>query len=247
MKNFSLILSTIAVILATVALVSTCNIKNNPTFQGMTQAQLASTLKRNPKMIIDALEEFQVQQRRAQEEAFAEAIAKYADEINSAENLPFVGPKDAKVTVVEFFDFSCGYCKRLAPEIEKAVKDNADVKFVFKPVSFVSQVSPYQAKAGLAAAKQDKFSEFYAAVMGAEGRMDEAAVDAVAKKVGLDMDKYAADVKSSEVNDALESVGMLMQKIQVNGVPTLFVNGKRIQAMSADQIKAAINEAKNAK
>lgn len=244
MKNFSLILSTVAVILATVALVSTCKVKQAAVGGGMTQTQLASMLKSNPKMVVDALEEFQLQQRRAQEEALAAAVAKYASEINSSENLPSVGPDDANITVVEFFDFSCGYCKRLAPELEKVIKDNADVKFVFKPVSFVSQVSPYQAQAGLAANKQGKFLEFYAEVMGAQGHMDKAAVDAAAKKIGLDMDKYAEDVKSKDVNDALENVGDLIQKIQVNGVPTLFINGKRAQVINAAQIQSIIDEAK---
>ena len=91
--------------------------------------------------LIEALNAFQAKQEEERLKAENERRLKYKDEINSSANAPFVGPEEAKVTVVEFFDFSCGYCKRIAPAIEKVIADNTDVKFVFKPLSFVSPVS----------------------------------------------------------------------------------------------------------
>lgn len=240
MKNFSIVLSTVAVILAAVALIMSS--QKRPVSSSV--EQVSAALQENPQMVIDALQKYQQEQREAQEKAEAAALAKYAGEINSAENTAFVGPENASVTVVEFFDFSCGYCKRLAPSVEKAIADNADVKFVFKPVSFVSSVSPYQAKAGLAANKQGKFLEFYKAVMAAQGRMTEADVDAIAESLGLDMAKFKADLNSEEVSKSLADIASLTSKIQVNGVPTLFVNGKQVRAISVEQIQEAITAAK---
>ena len=196
-------------------------------------------------MIVDALQAYQEQQREEQRKAAEEALTKYIPEINSSANAPFVGPENAKITVVEFFDFSCHYCKRLAPAMEEVMAKNADVKFVFKPLSFVDpENSHYQAQAGLAVYKQGKFAEFYKAVMAAEGRMNKDAIDGIARGLDIDFDKYKADVESADINNDLNEIGNLAQKIQVNGVPTVIINGKHIQTMEASDLQAAIDAAK---
>ncbi|MBR1601296.1 MAG: thioredoxin domain-containing protein [Alphaproteobacteria bacterium] len=251
MKNFSIILSTVAIILATVAIVSVFKVKSPVVTAApmavadgvVSQSDLASVLSQNPKIVADALQAYEQQQREAQEKAAAELLAKYAGEISSEANVPFIGPKDAKVTVTEFFDFSCGYCKRLSPEIEKIIADNADVKFVFKPLTFVSPVSSYQAKAGFAAFNQGKFLEFYKAVMEGDASSEEL-VDEIAKNAGIDFDKYKADVASDEVSKRISDVAAFAQKIQVNGVPAVFINGKQAHGRSAAELQADIDAAK---
>ena len=249
MKNFSIILSTVAIILATVAIVSVFKTKSSvapsaPMAAGaVSQADLASALSQNPKIVVDALQAYEQQQREEQEKAAAALLEQYADEISSEANVPFIGPKDAKVTVVEFFDFSCGFCKRLSPEIEKVIADNADVKFVFKPLTFVSPVSSYQAKAGYAAFKQGKFLEFYKAVMEGNAGSEEA-IDEIAKNAGVNMDKFKADVASADAAKSLSDVASFAQKIQVNGVPAVFINGKKADGRSAGELQSAIDAAK---
>ncbi len=242
MKNFSILLSTVAIILAAVA-----TVKTYKPAQSVSQdfaGEVAEALKSNPQMIIDAMQKYQEDMRAAEEKAAQEAMAKYMDEINNSANAPFIGPDNAKVVVVEFFDFSCGYCKRLAPELEKIVAANADVKFIFKPLTFVSPISDYQAKAGYAAHKQGKFAEFYKEVMAFGGRMNEAAVDEVANKIGLDIAQYKADLASDEVAANMKAVNELAQNISINGVPAVLINGKHVQAMSAAELQNAIDAAK---
>lgn len=247
MKNFSIILSTVAIVLAVVAIVLVS--KKAPVASApaaaVSQADLASALTSNPKIVVDALQAYEQQQREAQEKAAAELLQKYAGEISSDANVPFVGPKDAKVVVTEFFDFSCGFCKRLAPEIEKLMADNADVKFVFKPLTFVSPTSPYQAKAGFAVFNQgqDKFQTFYKAVMGGNAG-SEALVDELAQQAGVDMEKYKADVASADIAKHIEDVASFAQKIQVNGVPAVFINGKKVEGRTAGELQSDINSAK---
>ena len=245
MKNFSIILSTVAVILAAVAIVSTNKIKVAGEGSAVSAEQVSAVLKQNPKIIADAMQAYEAFQREEAEKAAQAALQAHAADLNSDANLPFIGPKDAKVTVVEFFDFSCGYCKRLAPSIEKIIADNADVKVIFKPVTFVSKISDYQARAGLAAHKQGKFLEYYKKVMGyTNGLMTEESVNAIAQEIGLDMEQFKKDAASEDVKSILGKVAGLTRDIQVNGVPMVFVNVKHVPAMSPEPIQEAINAAK---
>ena len=251
MKNFSIILSTIATILSIVAIFSVCkcNPTKSPSFSpaanGMiSKDEVANILTKNPKIMADALQAFEAYQREQQEKAAAELLVKFADKLNSEENVPFIGPKEAKVTVVEFFDFSCGYCKMLAPELEKLIKDNADVKFVFKPVTFLGPNSVYMAKAAMAANNQGKFLEFYTALMADEGRPDEVKTDEYAQKIGLNMEKYKADLNSDSVAQILSDISELSQLIQVQGVPSVFINAKQVNGRSASELQESINSVK---
>ncbi len=248
MKNFSIILSSVAVVLATVSLVVSlkkpCSANGADANTEFT-SKVAQALNEQPKMVVEAIQNYQIQQQELARKAAEEALSKFADEINSTNNLPFVGPEDAKVTVVEFFDFSCGYCKILAKEFTKLMADNTDVKFVFKPLSFVDpRASYYQAQAAIAANNQGKFVEFYNAIMTKEGRMNKESVDAVAEEIGLDMDKYKADVEAKATNETLSEVSGLAQKVQIHGVPAVIVNGKHVQTLSAVDLQQAIDEAK---
>jgi protein-disulfide isomerase len=237
MKNFSIILSLIAVVFATYAIMEVKNQKG-----GIEAEQVAQILNDNPKMVVDAFSNYQEQQRLEAEKAAQEAMKKFLPELNSTENALSVGPEDAKVTVVEFFDFNCGYCKRLAPELEKAVDANSDVKFIFKPMTFLGSV--YQAKGAYAAAEQGKFLDYYKAVMGANGRMSEADVDAIAEKIGLNMEKFKADIADEKITQKLRNIAILADNIQVHGVPAVFINGNQVQAMSAEELQNSINSAK---
>ena len=101
--------------------------------------------------------------------------------------------------------------------------NNGDVKFAFKPLTFVSPISEYAARAALAANKQGKFIE-------------------MAGKQGLDMEKYKADLNSQAVSDELAAVSELANKIQINGVPALVVNGKMVQTLDGSVIQDALNK-----
>lgn len=246
MKNLSIILSTVAIVVAAsslmVSLKTPCP-KSAGKSAVFTQADLQNILSENPKIVADAMDAYQAKQREEEERAANEALAKRVDDINSTANAPFVGNADAKVTMVEFFDFSCGYCIRLAPALEKVIKDNEDVKFVFKPLTFLGAMSVYKAKAALAANKQGKFYEFYTKAMGGDYN-DEASVDAMAKEIGINIATYKKDMTSPEVQNALDEVSSLAQDIKVNGVPTLILNGKKVYAYDAEAIQNVINEAK---
>jgi len=240
----TVLVSVIASVAFSVALASTVAGKA-PASAGNTQDMnqiIEDYLMNNPLKVREALE---LAAQQEQIEAQKRVVLNYKanlQELNNSETSPFVGPKDAKITIVEFFDFNCGYCKRLAPELVKVIKNNKDVKFVFKPVTFLGSMPI--AKAAMAAHQQGKFIEVYEAFMTHNGQITSAVIDEILTKAGVDLEKAKAAMESDEVKKALSSIAELSQKVEVRGVPTLIINGEPLQAIEEGPIQNAIDKLK---
>ena len=225
-KMNSLYVSLLALVVALVALgmcIHCCAQKQS--------LSVEETLNNNPEIIINAMQNYEQKMR--------EQAA-----LNNDANTPFIGAADAKTVLVEFFDFSCHYCHKVYPAVKKIAEANPDIKIVFKPLTFVAPISQYAAKAALAANEQGKFFDAYKAIFEFEGRPDEAKVDELVASTGVDMEKLKADMNSAKVNNALSSINDLAGKIQVNGVPALFLNGKQLQTIDGAEIQRQIDSVK---
>ncbi len=229
--------SLLALVVAIVALVMCivcCNKGGN----------VEQALNDNPEMIINAMQKYeQVQRENALKEA-KELLAQSADELYNNENEGFLGNPEGKVVLVEFFDFSCGYCHRIYPVLKNVVAKNSDLKLVVKPLAFLSPMSQYAAKAALAAKEQGKFAEVYSAIFDIKGPLTEAKIDEAAVLAGVDLEQLKKDMESEKVNNTLSDVSSLASKIRVNGVPTLVLNGEIIQTLDEGVLQQAIDAAK---
>lgn len=147
-------------------------------------------------------------------------------------NSPVVGAKDAKVTIVEFSDFECPYCKRGAATMEQVLKAYPnDVRVVFKhrPLGFHKQARP-AAKAAWAAQQQGKFSEMKKALFdGQQSLGSPNFYEEAAKKIGLDVAKFKKDMESKEADEAIKADEAQADALGVQGTPGFFVNGVSIQ------------------
>lgn len=238
-KLNSVVISVVALIVAIAALVMCilcCN-KNKP-------VNVAETLNNNPEIIVNAMQNYEQKMR---DNAMAQAqklIDENIDAITNNPDSPVVGNKDGKVTIVEFFDFSCGYCHRLYPTLKNIIAKNPDVKLVLKELAFVSPVSSYAGKAALAANNQGKYAELWDAMMTNNGPLTEAKIDELAVKSGVDLEQMKADMNSAKVQQIMKDTSDLAGKIQVNGVPALVINGKMVQTLDENVIQSEIDAAK---
>lgn len=240
----TVLVSIIASVAFSVALVGSSANKSSAKIgnsQDLNQA-IEDYLMTNPSKVREALELAAQQEQLEAQKRVAENYKNNWEDLKNSDSSPFVGPKDAKIAVVEFFDFNCGYCKRLAPELMKVIKANKDVKFVFKPVTFLG--SKPIAQAALAAGKQGKFLEVYEAFMTHQGQITSDVIDEVIKKAGLDLEKTKKIMESDEVRKDLASITELSQKVEVRGVPTLVINGEPLQAIEQGPIQNAIDKLK---
>ena len=210
--------------------------------QNAKSVDVEQTLLDNPEIIVKAMQKYEENIRQQALAGAQKLIDENIAEINNDANSPFVGAADADKVVVEFFDYSCGYCHRLYPELKKVMDENKDVKYVFKPLTFVSPISEYAARAALAANKQGKFIEVHNAMFEFEGPLDEAAIDGIAQGQGKKMEKFKADMNSQEISDELAAVSNLTNKIQINGVPAMIINGKMVQTLDGAVILENLNK-----
>lgn len=207
-------------------------------------ANVEEALKNKPELVIQAMQAYDAKQREEAMKQVEENLKANAEELNNRADDGVIGNPEGKLVLVEFFDFSCGYCHRVYPALKEIIAKNPDVKVVAKPMAFLSPASKYAAEAALAAKEQGKFAEVYAALFSAEGRLTEAKIDELVAATGVDMEKVKADMKSEKVQNTLNAVSELAGKIQVSGVPTLVFNNKILQTLDASVIQEAIDAAK---
>ncbi len=178
------------------------------------------------------------------QEAISNALKSYAELLEKREKLaqceksnfeignsPVKGPADAKITIVEFSDFQCPYCKRGKDNMEQVMKMFPnDVKIVFKqlPLSFHSKAKP-AAKAALAAGKQGKFWEMHDLFFDNQGQLGDQYFEDKAKELGLDIEKFKADMASPEIEAQIEAESKLAAESGISGTPGFFVNGVAVK------------------
>lgn len=241
MNRINAVYVSLAALVVAIAALVMCIVCCN---KGGNSASVEQALNDNPEMIIQAMQNYETRQREEAQRKAQELLAQSEDELTKNPNDGFLGNADGKIVLVEFFDFSCGYCHKIYPVLKNVVAKNGDLKLVVKPLAFLSPMSKYAAKAALAAKEQGKFAEVYTAVFEINGPLTEAKIDEAAVKAGVDLEKLKADMESEKVSKTLDETSNLAAKIQVNGVPTLILNGKIIQTLDEGVLQDAIDQAK---
>ena len=138
-------------------------------------------------------------------------------------NAPVLGNPDGDVTVVEFFDYNCPYCRRAMPQVQGLLDGDPNVRLVYREWPILGDGSVFAAKAALAARNQGKYEEFHWAMMGMSGRAEEASVLRIAKEVGLDIGQLRRDMEAPEVQEHIASSMRLTQALGFNGTPSFVI------------------------
>lgn len=200
-------------------------------------------LLENPEVIIEALEALE-EKRKAEESVRArEAVIANSDAIYNDARHYSIGPDDADVTIVEFFDYRCGPCRGAAPWINAApAKYDGKVRVVFKEFPILSPESQQAALAALAAGEQGKYPEMHRALMADRSGFKDADIDRVAASVGVDVAKMREDMKSPALSKALADTQQLARTVGVNSTPTFIVNGEVFSGLDRERIERLIEE-----
>lgn len=157
------------------------------------------------------------------------------------------GPADAKVTVIEFFDFRCPGCKATAPEVLRMIQAHPDVRFVFKEWPILdgptNGVSHYAARAAQAAHRQGKYLPVFRDIMAAPSP-SEATIDAILAANGVSMTEAEAAMSSPDLARHMADMQTSAMALGLVGTPTFFVNGKAMESIEPAVLERAIREAR---
>jgi protein-disulfide isomerase len=191
-------------------------------------------LLKNPELLVDVQAALESKLEKIQAEKLAKFMSEHAKDIYRNPQSPVAGDPNGDITVVEFFDYNCGYCKRGLPEVQKLIEGDKKVRFVFKELPILSKGSEEASRGALAAKLQGKYWEFHQAMLTAKGLANEASALKAAEGLGLDMAKFKTDMAGNEVKAELESAKDLAKKMGINGTPHFLVGDKSIPGAPED-------------
>ena len=190
-------------------------------------------LVKNPEVMLDALEAAKEKLAKDAHDKAGAALADRRREILDDPASPVAGNPKGDVTLVEFFDYRCPYCKQVEPSLEALLGEDRQLRFVYKEMPVLGPVSVIAARVALAARNQGKYDAFHKAMMNTKGQIDEAAVYKVAGSVGLDIDRLKRDVNAPEVQQAIKANLDLAESLEIRGTPG-FVIGDEIVPGAVD-------------
>ncbi len=180
----------------------------------------------NPSVVIEALEKYRARQEEQQQQAQSQGLKNHSSYLYSKDR-PYVGNPDADVTIIEFFDYNCGYCKRALDDINQVLETEKKVRFVLLDYPILSPSSEQAALWAIAAHKQGKYFEFHSALMKHSGPKNEKTMEQIASSAGLDVAKLRKDAGSSEVRAEMETIRTIGVDLGVMGTPA-FIIGEEI-------------------
>ena len=181
-------------------------------------------LLNNPEVVREAMEALERKQAETDNTQRKAAISQNAKHIYNSKGDLVAGNPQGSVTMVEFFDYNCGYCKRAFPDVVKMTETDAYLKLVMKEFPILGPGSVYAARAALASRKQGKYWEFHIAMMAHEGRIDEATADELAKSVGLDLARLKQDMQAPEVAEIINGNMKLAETLAIQGTPAFIID-----------------------
>jgi protein-disulfide isomerase len=220
----------------------------------VTHAEINELIKKaildNPELIIQSVQQAQAKEAREGEKRAKEALQKHKEELVNDTSSPSIGPKNADVTIIEFFDYHCGYCKHLLPTISKLTNEDKNVRVIFKEYPILTEDSITAARAALAVnhIAPNKYFEFHSALMKSNGTFDEKMLLDTAKGLGINTAKLKEEMEKPEITVDLTKDHKLAKELNVQGTPALVIGNQLYPgAIPYDQLKKLIADARSGK
>src|SRR5205823_5577842 len=209
------------------------------------EAIIHDYLMQNPDVLIDALREAEAKASSDADVKAAQVLRDRRHEVFDDPATPVGGNPQGDVTIVEFFDYRCPYCKQVNPAIQKLLDQDRKLRFVYKEFPVLGEQSDIAARAALAARLQGKYEAFHNVMMSAKGQINEELVYRLAGSIGLDVDRLKRDMTDPAIDQALSANRSLAKALELRGTPG-FVIGDHIipGAIDLDALKTMVADAR---
>ncbi|SDW30021.1 Protein-disulfide isomerase [Albimonas donghaensis] len=223
----------------------------SPEDRAALRAEIRSYLLDNPEVIMEAIQVLEDRRRIASESEGRDLVARNAAALFEDGYSHVAGNPDGDVTVVEFIDYNCGYCKKAHDDVRKLVETDPGLRYVVKEFPILGPSSVTAARAALAAREQDegrRYMAFNDALMNHKGGLSDGDVWALAAEAGLDIARLKADSKDPDIQRAIEATYSLAKVLKIEGTPTFVIGDSIVRGyVPLDRLRETVAETRERK
>ncbi|MFT5510812.1 MAG: protein-disulfide isomerase [Hyphomicrobiaceae bacterium] len=204
-------------------------------------------IRENPGIVFEAAQLVEEQQQASQAQVAEQVLVDERDALERDPNAPVLGNPDGDVTIVEFFDYNCPYCRRVKPHMEALLAADPNVRVVYREWPILGEGSVFAARAALASRNQGKYDEFHWAMMGLNGRAEEASVIRAAEQIGINIAQLRRDMNAPEIDEHIQTSMRLSRAIGFSGTPSFVIGDSLAPGLiDAEQMITLVNQARAA-
>lgn len=202
-------------------------------------------IRSHPEVIEQALQSLEATRQEEERLRVRQAVVTHQEELLRDPASPISGNLNGDVTVIEFFDYRCGYCKRAASAVTQLQQDDPGVRVVYKDFPILGEASVFGARAALAAREQGKHQAFHEAMLASDNELTQEDVFAIAQRVGLDVKKLESDLHALEWQAAIDRNRALAKLLGISGTPGFVIGGEVYPgALDLARFKALVAQAR---
>lgn len=202
----------------------------------------------NPYVLREVIEKLKAQEQLTASQQQSATLASLSDDLKNDPASYVAGNPDGDITIVEFFDYRCGYCKRNFPDLMKTVEDDGNIRLVLKEFPILGEDSVLASQAAIASMSQGKYMEFHTALMGVRGGLTKDRILNIASDVGLDIQKLEKEMQAAAVQEVIQKNYSVAQQLGVNGTPAFVIEDTFYPgAASSEQMEKLIVAAREKK
>jgi len=202
-------------------------------------------LMHNPDVLIEALHGAEDKLNREADAKAEKVLDDRHREVFDDPATPVGGNPRGDVTIVEFFDYRCPYCKQVLPSLQALLKEDGKLRFVYKELPVLGPQSVVAAQAALAAQRQGKYEDFHTAMMATKGQLTDDTVYKVAGSVGLNVEQLKRDMNAPEISKVLKDNLALADALNIHGTPGFIIGNQIVPgALSLETLKSMVADAR---
>lgn len=210
--------------------------------------EVRSFLMENPEVILDAVNALEARQAEAAAEADLQLVAEHAEAIFN-DGFSFVGGNpDGDITLVEFMDYRCGYCKRAFGEVEELLQADGNIRFIIKEFPILGEQSVLASRYAIATrhvAGDEAYKALHDALMVFNGEISLQALNRLAETFELDTVAITARMDAPEVTEELAATRTLAQQLRISGTPTFVLEDEMLRGyLPLEQMQALVSDAR---
>ena len=196
------------------------------------RAEVRAYLMENPEVLMEAIGVLEEREAAAQAQADADMVAARADAIFEDGDSWVGGDPEGDVTLVEFIDYRCGYCRRAFPEVRELIESDGDIRLIVKEFPILGEQSVLASRFAIATRMvegDEAYERVHDALLAMRGEMNELSLELLGDELGLDVEAIVAKMNDEEVTDVIRANHALAQDLGISGTPTYVLGGRMVR------------------